>query len=331
MNTPEVIKAIEVAAATHTISKADVVAAYERGAGKRAAGTGVSRRVNIADILYYIGGAIVCIGIAVLLWQNWEDLSDATRLLATLGVGLVAYVVGLLLSRQVKYTGVATAFYLISAIVTTIGLYVAFDIGSIAITNQTHTLIMALLLAMYGTSWFLFRNIVFLIFTIIFGTLFFFAATSALVENYPTVPDFEFVAYRFLVVGLSFILLGYSFVATKYKELTATLYGIGLVFFLSAALALGEWKPNQNIFWELIFPGLVFAVLFLSVYLKSRSFLVFGAIYLMAYIIKITAEYFTDSLGWPLALVLAGLALIGIGYFTVYMNRRYLKTATPVA
>ena len=96
--------------------------------------------------------------------------------------------------------------------------------------------------------------------------------------------------------------------------------------FLGAALALGGWSPQQNIFWELIFPGLVFGIIFLSVYLKNKSFLVFGALYLMAYIIKITSEYFSQSLGWPLALVLAGFMLMGIGYFAFYLNQKYIKS-----
>jgi hypothetical protein len=44
----------------------------------------------------------------------------------------------------------------------------------------------------------------------------------------------------------------------------------------------------------------------------------------MIYILKITGEYFQDGLGWPLALVLAGLALIAVGYVAVYVNNKYL-------
>jgi hypothetical protein len=68
-------------------------------------------------------------------------------------------------------------------------------------------------------------------------------------------------------------------------------------------------------------------VILLSIWLKSKSFLVFGALFLMIYILKITSEYFTNSLGWPLALVLAGLLLIGIGALSVWLNKRYLGKA----
>jgi hypothetical protein len=45
---------------------------------------------------------------------------------------------------------------------------------------------------------------------------------------------------------------------------------------------------------------------------------------LIFYILKLTGEYFTSGLGWPLSLVLAGLAIIGIGYYAVKLNKKYL-------
>jgi ABC-type branched-subunit amino acid transport system permease subunit len=77
-----------------------------------------------------------------------------------------------------------------------------------------------------------------------------------------------------------------------------------------------------------VYPLLVFGVIFLSVYVKSKAFLVFGTIFLIAYILKLTSEYFSSGLGWPLALVLAGLAIMAVGYYAVRINKRYLTTVT---
>jgi hypothetical protein len=50
----------------------------------------------------------------------------------------------------------------------------------------------------------------------------------------------------------------------------------------------------------------------------------------MGYILKITGEYFADSLSWPVALMVAGFALIGVGYFTFYLRKKYFsKSALP--
>ena len=77
-------------------------------------------------------------------------------------------------------------------------------------------------------------------------------------------------------------------------------------------------------FWELIYPGLVFGTLFLSVHVKSKAFLTWGTLFLMAYLLKITSEYFSSGLGWPLALVLAGLMLIGTGYMSFSLKKKYM-------
>ena len=69
----------------------------------------------------------------------------------------------------------------------------------------------------------------------------------------------------------------------------------------------------------------MFGVIFLSIHLQSKTFLVFGSLALGSYLTKITAEYFSDSLGWPFALVLVGLMLMGVAYLALQLKRRYLN------
>ena len=135
--------------------------------------------------------------------------------------------------------------------------------------------------------------------------------------------DWNFFEYRMLVAGISYLLIGYAFAKNEKAPLSGFLYSFGILGFLGAAFALGGWSPTQNVFWELIFPGLALGTLFMSVYLKTRSFLTFGSLFLMIYILKITGEYFTSGLGWPLSLVLAGLMLIAVGYLYVYLKKKY--------
>ena len=52
--------------------------------------------------------------------------------------------------------------------------------------------------------------------------------------------------------------------------------------------------------------------------------LVVASVMLMGYIMKLTSEYFAGDLGWPLALVIAGLLLMAVGYLAFVMNKRYL-------
>lgn len=325
MDKNQILNAIKYLASQKVISKEEVLTAFEEGAIGLRKDSALTHKLNLAEVLYFIGGLIVVIGISVLVYQNWTTLNFFSRLLASLGSAIAAYIVGFIFSKYEKLDLVGEAFYLISALVMPIGLSVLFDQMGLKIHESgVQTIISAILFAVFVGSYFIFRKIIFLIFGIAFATWLFFSFTNFLLGSSPLIREFKLTEYRFLLIGLSYVLLGYFFSNKVEKALTGPLYGFGVLGFLGAAMALGGWKPNQNIFWELLFPGLVFGVIFLSVHLRSKSFLLFGTIYLMGYILKITAEYFSQGLGWPLALVIAGLLLIVIGYVSFNIHRRYL-------
>lgn len=312
-------------AAQRLLTKDEVTAAFDAGTKGDDTEIEVTLQTGISHILYYVGGAVVFIGISVLIWQNWSAFSSTTKILCTLGSGVAAYITAVFLSRDERLEIVSRAFYFISALVMPLGLHVTFhvaglDIGSYGIQSVVSAILFVTFLLSYLAN----RKLVFTIFNIIFGTWLFFSFTGFLVGGNPNF-DWQFSAYRVLCTGLVYVLLGYYFTETPHRVITGALYGFGVFCFLGAALALGDQNPHQNVFWELVFPGLVFGVMFLSVYLKSTAFLTFGSLYLMAYILKITSEYFARSLGWPLALVLIGLGLIAIGYLHFNLKKKYLS------
>jgi len=323
LNKEEVLRQIQILAARGLVSKEEVLSAYEAGTNT-AEDDAVTPQTGISHILYYFGGAIVFLGIVVLIGQRWNTLNNFTKIFATLGSGIAAYLTGVLLGSQERFEKVSMVFHFISALVLPMGLYVTFDTAGLEVnTSGLQSLIFAILTVTYLLSFWLYRKTLFIFFCIIAGTSLFFTFMDYLIIDHSSF-DWEFTAYRVLSIGLSYGILGYYFSTTRYRALTGFLLGFGVLYFLGAALALGDWKPHQNVFWELIYPGLVFGILFLSVYLKSKSFLTFGSIYLVAYISKITVEYFENSLGWPLSLVLIGFLLIAIGYMHFYLKKKYL-------
>lgn len=322
----EVLQYIKLLAEQKVISKEELDAAYDSGSGIKT-DVVLTKKLGVAEILYYIGGAIVFLGISILLWQNWHTLGFGTKVLATLGSGIAAYFVGLLFSRNKGTETVGSAFHLISALVTPMGLWVVFDnAGFDASSYGSQSLISGIMLGTYLLSLLVFRKNIFTLFSILFGTWFFFSFTSFMIGGGAYFDNWKFYEYRVLVAGIAYMLLGYAFSKNERAPLSGFLYGFGILGFLGAALTLGSWKPNQNVFWELIYPGLVFGALFLSVQIKSKSFLTFGTLFFMAYILKITSEYFSSGLGWPLALVIAGLAMIGVGYMSISLKKKYLST-----
>lgn len=324
MEKKELLRHIQSLASQRAITKDEVASAFDAGM-RGDVPERMFHQAGIAHILYYIGGAVVFLGISVLICQHWTALNSATKILSTLGSGIASYIAAVFLSREERFEFASRAFYFISALVMPLGLHVAFYVAGLDTGSYgAQSIISGILLATFILSYLANRKTVFALFNIIFGTWLFFSFISLLVGGRPDF-NWEFSAYRVLCAGLVYALLGYHFSETPRRALTGALYGIGVFCFLGAALALGDWKPHQNWFWELVFPGLVFGVMFLSVYLRSKAFLTFGSLYLIAYIFKITSEYFAQSLGWPLVLVLTGLGLIAIGYLYFSLKRRYLS------
>ena len=321
MEKQEAVQYVKSIASQKILTREEVLSAYdEESKGDMV----LVKKLGIAEILYYIGGAIVFLGISILVWQNWSTLNFFTRVLATLGASLAAYVVGLLFSRDKKLEGVGSAFYLISALVLPMGLYVIFDnMGLDMGSAMARSLISGICLGAFLLSYAAFRKNIFVLFSILFGTWFFFSLTDFLTAG-NLIFSWSFFEYRTLLVGLSYVLIGYAFSKGERATMSGFLYGFGILGLLGAAFSLGGYSSGQNSFWELIFPILVLGTLFVSVNLKSKSFLTFGSLFLMIYILKITGEYFMSGLGWPFALVLAGLMFIGVGYLYVYLKKKYI-------
>lgn len=324
----EVLQAVQMLVGRGLITKGELDLAYEAGSGTQKSGF-PNKEPGIAKVLSCIGGVIVFIGIVVLLAENWSTLGFGAKVLATFGAGVAAYVGGILLGRDQRTEAVGSALCAMSGLVLPLGLgvivdHAGFDLGSFGVQS----LFSGALFALYLLSYLVWRRNtralgqVFLFFSVCFGTWLFFSLTSLMAVGWHF-DETKFFEYRVLAVGMGYMLLGRAFATNEQVQLREVLSAFGILGFLGAALVLGGWKPAQKVFWELIYPVLVFGTLWLSVKWKSKSFLNVGTIFLMAYIIKVTSEYFSSSLGWPLTLIIAGLALMGAGYLSLGLKRNY--------
>lgn len=277
---------------------------------------------NVAEIFYFIGGGLAALGVGILLYQNWEFFSLGTKLLATIGFGVASQFAGMVFFQRKETVRVGMAFFLIAALVLPIGLRVVIDALGYSIGYGAHTCMAATMFVLYLVFASTVRSNVFTLFAVLYATWLFFSITSLIVDG-TAFNTSDLVYGRFLVTGLSYILIGYSFSRDERSSLSPALYDLGIFAVLGAALLLGGYDENSNLFWELIYPVLIIATMCVSVFLKSKGFLLAGALFLVAYIVKITREYFADSVGWPLALVLIGMGIVGVGYLSVSMHKRY--------
>src|SRR6185369_5327816 len=59
----------------------------------------LKRRLSISEIMYYIGGGIIFLGIVILVDQNWDSFNTVLRIATTLGSCAAAFIVAILFNR----------------------------------------------------------------------------------------------------------------------------------------------------------------------------------------------------------------------------------------
>lgn len=321
MDKMTLLAAVRELAIAGELTEAEVIAAVRDAADRRAAEI-AARSGRYSKLLYFVGGGVIFIGNVAFLAQVWDELGPFMHVVVTLGAGLAAFTAGVLLSWHGRLGAAGPAFFLIAALVLPLGLAVALDEAGLDPERLGLQSLMALLLlTCFLAVYRFFRSSSLLVYAIVYATWAFFAITGFVAGSDPRFASREFFEYRTLAVGLAFMALGWAFSATERDGLSGPLYAFGSLAFLGSALALSGWKPSQNAFWELAFPGLVFVVLYLSVHVRSKALLTFGSLFLGAYLAKITGEYFSDSMGWPLALIVLGLLLMGVGFLTYRLKR----------
>lgn len=316
------------------VSRSEVLDAYHRGkrdadqSGESVEPPAVESRGRFARSLYYLGGLIVFVGIALLLFQNWTELSRFAKILLTLGFGSVTLAVAVALDVLSMAERFTRAFYYLSGLVLPLGLFVTyhlfeFDIYAPGVVTQvTGLLFLAYLILLQ-----FFDRTVLLSFVIVFGSWCYFGLTDWVFVFGQESPGVRFYYYRTLFVSVGWMVLARYTGRSSRPVLSRTLWGFGNVAFLAAGFALGGWEPGRHFAWELAFPFMVLFILWVSVSTGSRISLVVSSLFLIAYLTRLTTKYFQDSFGWPLALVLLGFGVMSIGSVTYVLYDRLFSFA----
>lgn len=276
-----------------------------------------SHKSTIGRVFAYIGGGIVYIAIAIFIAQNWEIIGSATQLFLTLGAGMAAFVSGVLLSRHESSKEIAPTMYMIAAPTLPIGIFVAFNLAGIDVfASGTHVLVAGIAFAAYLAAALVLRTTILTLFAVLFGTWLYGATGYYLGTVSSIFTGSDYYLYLMLTTGLAYCLLAYSL-----QLLRGFLYSFGILAVLLSTLVLGVDGASQQV-WDFAYILILAATLLLSVYLRSKAFLVFGSLFTVIFIFKVTSEYFADTLGWPFALALIGMSLIGLSFLVINLRKR---------
>lgn len=105
--------------------------------------------------------------------------------------------------------------------------------------------------------------------------------------------------------------------AGRYSRLT------GLGYFFGSIMAYGGlFDLVHNTSFELAYLALSASMLYACVVLQSRALLFTTVIAMLGFIGFYSAKHFANSLGWPITLVLMGVAFLGVGMIAMRVKRQ---------
>src|SRR5205814_1812409 len=99
-------------------------------------------------------------------------------------------------------------------------------------------------------------------------------------------------------------------------------------FFGAAVFLYGFYDFVRRTPFELAFMAAAAAFVYLSVELRTRTLLFVSTLAILAYTAWFTREHFADSVGWPLALIIFGMLMIGLSALAFRIDRVYLRART---
>jgi len=260
----------------------------------------------------YVGGIFVFAGIGVFISMYWDDFGSASRVIITLGSGLMAFVIGLVCLSDQKYERAVTPLFLMAALLQPTGIMVMLQEYSSGGDVRHGLLFMAAyMLVQQGATFWAKQRTVLAFSAVLFGCIFF--------ANQFDLWDVDEKLIG-IVIGSSLLCIAYAMQQSRHMAIAPFWYFVGAVLLLWSI-----FESVENSLLEPVYLGATAFVIFLSTYVRSRTLLLVGTLAMLIYIGYYTAEHFANTVGWPIALVIIGIALIGLSALAVRLNNRYIK------
>ena len=126
------------------------------------------------------------------------------------------------------------------------------------------------------------------------------------------------VNWASFITGLCVMMAAYGLQkAGRYHRL------VGLGYFIGSIMTYtGLFYLVQNTSVEILYLAVTASVLYVCIVLQSRALLLTTVIAMLSFIGYYSAEYFANSLGWPITLILMGVAFLGVGTVAIKVKQR---------
>lgn len=266
----------------------------------------------LSKLFGYIGGIFMFAGIGVFINMFWDDFGSAERVIVTLGVGLVAFIMGLFCQADKRYDKAATPLFIVASILQPTGILVMLQEFSSGGDARLGLMFMSVYMLIQQGAIFWAKRLSVLAFSaILFGCI--------LLANLFDVWGWDGEPIG-AVIGVSLICLAHALQQSKHLAIAPFWYFVGGVILMWSV-----YEAVENTPLELLYLGLSALIIFTSTHVRSRALLGVGTLAMLIYIGQYTAKHFAHTLGWPIALVMIGVALIGMSSLAVKINNKYIK------
>ena len=293
----------------HRLTAGEIAAAI----GEPPAVTPESRgRVVLIRVLGFLGGTFVFAGIGVFIALQWSNMNSAARVVITLGSGVAAFALALIAIREARFEKATTPLLLMAAALEPTGMLVAFqEFGSGGDWRVAGLITSGAMVVQFGATFGFLRRSTPLFITVFFATLFWW--TTLDLQDV----DDKMIA---LVLGATMLLAAIGIDRTVHRDITPVWYLFGAAAFLYGFFDMVKQTP-----FEIGFIAAAAAFVYLSVVLHTRTLLFVATLAILSYTAWFTGQHFADSVGWPLALIVFGMFMIGLSALAFRIDRDYVR------
>ena len=301
-----------------------------------------TRRVKADEIFVYLGSLVVFLALAFLVGLNWGELESAGRVLSMLVPTVVMLALGWRLrgsqsaeeAKRLRLRRGAQALWLGACLLSVVFFVVTFyELGLIDLSERGPADPWVVLSCLLATG---VAAVAFVLLPTITQSIAFHLCGSAALITFlgwldQTLPPFNHFYENLLVLMIGLAAGGLCLALSEWlrargrKELVGVsrVFGTLAVLGFTLVLAMDEYPATwQKTTMEAIAFLASIAFIAASVKRQSQAFLYSGAAFLFYLIIYLNFEHFADKIGMPIALLIIGVLLIGLGLGTERLSRR---------
>jgi hypothetical protein len=315
INKQQAIQEIVSLAKTNRINLAEITAALN----PQQTETNKKNVLTLTSAFSYLGGIFILSGLCFFAALNWAHLHSFTRILITLGSGIICLILAIIIELKHQRDNTALVLIILSAFLQATGLFVvvAEYFTGISDSRIAALAISTILALLYGCIFYQLKRTSLLFFTIFFAMCAF-ASAGNLIHMRNNLMEF--------ICGAALIGISYYIQKTAYNSICGFGYSIGSILLLWVGFDLLINSP-----FEILYLGIACFMLFFSTLVSSQSILVTATIAIFSYISYFTEQHFLNSIGWPIFLILLGLLFFIISKLAFKINSEYVKIPLKVS